>query len=620
MSLKTAKEILEKIDKCKQDKSKGFFQQEYDPHAVLEIINLVFERVQKLMPYCFTTDNVLSLSHRGRWITLTEKAIKYSAQCITALCKEINSPPQQQSQLTNCFYKLRFVMYLFDIIEQGNKIDINVTPEHDESVVDMKKYHKMVEKMTKALQGCQGKDKKKISKASEHLKKLETNVFTRISKKKQQEHQPLIETHAYLKELNNFRGLVKAQLDMVYRDNSNEEPGVNYSNVLIEGYAITFPFKNKRIMATDVMGEFMFSLFDCQTDDNFKNYPKDPCDVEQTLMNLVFFWYVNYNEDFQTFKCQEIMEMMNEYCIGVFDLECVNLSIAKRKIETTQKGIQTKMTTKQIKLFYINENIVADIMTEIDTHLYFQIPFSTYLQEYNEKELDNINNIQGMLTRQKKYEDFVSRLCNIDFNDSYQFFCSLASSLVYRCHNFFAAYVIYTQLSRLATNQSGFNIESFERNVKNQTLDLDKLFPKKDVPGDSSNFECVKALDGCYICHPQLMITMGNKYMTTVRTNLQFKSNLPSEDVNNLNEFTKRFEQSYYHFSNRPKVRAESTRPILGFDLLEYLCKLPKTEGEETTLKKYDKPNKFVVRKMTREEKLKKQKEMMKIKTKPQKK
>ena len=424
MSIKTAKEILEKIDKCKADKNKGFFQQEsFDYHAVLEVVNLVFERVQKLMPYCFTTDNILGLSQRGRWIVLTEKAIKYIVQCIQAVSKEFNQTPEK-SQLPNCFYKLRFVMYLFGLIEEGIKINVNTIPQYDESIVDFKKYHKSMDQISKALQNCSGKDKKKISKAADHLKKLETNVFTRISKKKQPEKAPLIETNAYLKELNNFRGLLKAQLDMVYRDNSNEEQGVNYSNVLIEGYAITFPFKNKRIIATDVISEFMFALFDCQTDDNYKSYPKDPCDVEQTLMNLVFFWYVNYNEDFQTFKCQEIMELMNEYCMGVFDLECVNFTVAKRKIETSLKGAQTKMITKQIRLFYINENLIADIMTELDSHLYFQIPFSTYLMEYSEKQMDSITNIQGLLQRQKKYENFVSRLCSIDFNDSYQFFCS----------------------------------------------------------------------------------------------------------------------------------------------------------------------------------------------------
>ena len=99
--------------------------------------------------------------------------------------------------------------------------------------------------------------------------------------------------------------------------------------------------------------------------------------------------------------------------------------------------------------------------------------------------------------------------------------------------------------------------------------------------------------------------------MNTVRSNLQFKSNLPSEDVFNLNEFTKKWEQSLLYFHNKPKVRVESLRPILGFDVLEYLTKLPKSESDEGMLAHYDKPTKVVVKRMNREDRLKRNRSLV---------
>ena len=63
MTVRSARDILTKIDNCRSDKSKGFFAQpHYEPNAVLEVLNLVFERIQKLMPFCFTIETYFSFT------------------------------------------------------------------------------------------------------------------------------------------------------------------------------------------------------------------------------------------------------------------------------------------------------------------------------------------------------------------------------------------------------------------------------------------------------------------------------------------------------------------------------------------------------------------------------
>ncbi|BFU19121.1 hypothetical protein CL6EHI_142220 [Entamoeba histolytica] len=624
--LVTALEIVEDFNKMKKD---GLFPEQFSidvlSNSVLPILNNVYQRIIALTPLCYTTDEILSPNHRGRWIILTEKAIKYLSQSILAFCKEFYSNGTK-SGLNIALYRLNYVMYLFSIEEPFAKITLNQIkiPENDpENQFNFKKYDKTIECLSKAVAHCLTKDKKKIFKATEFFKKIETDVFTRIPKKKT-DKKPLSVTNSYIKELFNFRGLLKAQLDMAYRDNSNEEQGVNYQNVLIEGYAITFPFKNKKMIAADVMSEFLFALFDCQTDERYKSYPKDPCEIEQTIMNLIFFWYVNYNEDFHTPYCDTILKFMNTYCSLVFDSECINVAVADRKIEMQKKGVQIKVQSKKIRLCYINENIVADIMTELDAHLYFLIPISIYLGNLTSdissetKGIDSkyVRFTHDIASRADKYSAFVKRMIGIDINDSYQFFISLCTSLVYRCHNYFASYIIFSTLQKVldeinTRKERGFNLNSLEKNVIEQYNDLKSIFPNTSNPGNLENYQITTKLAQPFICHPDILKSVGNKLMSNA-TKLSLKNEVSPEIANELNTFVKNYEESEIYYLQKPKVRAESLRPVLGFDLLEYLSKLPIDESEEKTLAHFDRPTKIVIKRTTKEDRIKRRKALAK--------
>ncbi|KAL7711923.1 Ras-GAP domain-containing protein [Entamoeba marina] len=593
----TAQQIIDKIDSLKpQDKEKDYIIDDLN-NKLLPLLHEIMHRINSTVSICFTTDEVLSSNFRARWVILTEKGIKYLKQALTSYIKAYSGV---KHDLNSSLVRLRFVFYLFDKVEQHLKIAIcDPIPENDpDRLFDFKKLTKAISGFEKVILTCYSFDKKKISKISD-LKKLDHVVFTHQSKKKDDKQQLTI-IIPYIKELFAFRSLFKAQLDMAYRDNSAEEQGVNYSNVLIEGYAITFPFKNKRLVPADVFSEMLFALFDCHQDEEYKEYPDDPYEISQTIMNIIFFWYQNYNEDFQSFYADEILQFMNNYCVQHFDVECVNVNLANKRIELQKKNKSTKTQKKKIKLCYINENVVADTLTEIDAYLYFKIPVSAYLSNSQLTQFSKdyfIEAISEIEERKKKYASFVKRLIDIDTNEAYQYFIGLCAALVYRCHNYFAAFTISSVLfNTLGEASKKFSLNSLEKNVKNQYDDLRELFPVPTSIENLKNFDAISKFEDPFIHDPLLMQAKGSDLMIKTSINLS-KTEISPEHASSLNTFVKGFENSKIHYLNKPKTRVESVRPIIGFDLLEYLFKLPADENEEMVLAHYDKPTQVTVKK-----------------------
>ncbi|KAL7717107.1 Ras-GAP domain-containing protein [Entamoeba marina] len=593
----SAQQIIDKIDSfISKDEEKDYSVDDLNT-KILPLLHEIMHRINSTVPICYTTDEVLSSNFRARWVILTEKGIKYLKQALTSYIKAYSGV---KHDLNSSLVRLRFVFYLFDKVEQHLKIAIcDPIPENDtDKLFDFKKLTKAISSFEKVVLTCYSFDKKKISKISD-LKKLDHVVFTHQSKKKGDKQQLAI-IIPYIKELFAFRSLFKAQLDMAYRDNSAEEQGVNYSNVLIEGYAITFPFKNKKLVPADVFSEMLFALFDCHQDEEYKEYPDDPYEISQTIMNIIFFWYQNYNEDFQSFYADEILQFMNNYCVQHFDVECVNVNLANKRIELQKKNKSIKVHKKKIKLCYINENVVADTLTEIDAYLYFKIPISAYLSNSQLSQFSKdyfIEAISEIEERKRKYASFVKRLIDIDTNEAYQYFIGLCAALVYRCHNYFAAFTILSVLVKTlseANNKSSLN--SLEKNVKNQYDDLLKLFPVLSSVENLKNFNAISNFGDPYIHDPLLMQAKGSDLVLRTTMNLT-ESEIPSEYASTINAFVKEFETSKIHFLNKPKTRVESVRPIIGFDLLEYLFKLPADENEEMVLAHYDKPTQVTVKK-----------------------
>ncbi|ELP92089.1 hypothetical protein EIN_379760 [Entamoeba invadens IP1] len=564
-------------------------------------------------------------NNKGRWIILTEKCIKYLRQVIVAYCKEYCASGQSKSGIDIALFRLNYVIYLFSIVESSMKVPppIEVKENDEKDGLSFKRFDKIIDSFSRALNYLQSSDKKKVVKAADFFKKIDTDVFTYIPKKKsemKEKEKPIRVTNSYIKELFNFRELLKAQLELTYhRDISKDEAGVNYNNLLIEGYCITFPFKNKRLVSADVISELFFSLFDCQTDEQYKAYPSDPSEISQTLMNLIFFWYQNYNEDFRSVFCENIVKWMNRYSVLVFDLECINTAAATKKMEMqSNKEKQKKVQAKKIRLAYINENIVADILTEIDAEMLFNVPFSSYLVDTEQLNKTTSAFERGKMdfdVRIAKYTAFVKKMIGVDVNEAYQFFTTLCNSLVYRCHNYFAAFTIYSQLQKNLDEQSEtgpkFKLSSLEKNVLDQYNNLKKSFPECANPGNSSNYEVVKKLGGAFIAHPELMRTIGTDLMKKALT-VSMKYEFDVNSVNGLNAFAVVFEESQIHYMQEPKTRAESLRPVLGYDLLQYLDVLPVTPEDEQKLTAYDKPTKTATKRCKRAEIIRLRKEVAK--------